>query len=160
MRHIEPRDEKYLLCFFDFESDTSLELTTSPKNSSLTDHDSDDRFDDDDDPSMPVVKLHRVNCVSAMLFCHECCRNAFDNSGKCQLTVESSTSECQNGLCRKIENGERRIKTWINGVDGCIDALNSFLIWLINGLPGGTDRPYGTYVIGHYCGRYFLVGKT
>ena len=45
------------------------------------------------------------------------------------------------------------MKTWINGVDGCADALRWFLIWLLNGLPGGNMRSYTTYVVGHYCGR-------
>ena len=123
-----------------------------------------DHFDDDDDDededveqssNKPVIKLHRVNCVSAMLFCYSCCQNVIDANGQCKITAESWTSECEGGLCKLEEKGERRMKTWISGVDGCIDALSSFFRWLIDGLPGGRKRSHATYVLGHYCGRYF-----
>lgn len=87
-----------------------------------------------------------------MFFCHECCKYALDPSTG-GITCESNTTECKTGLCQASEKGERRMKTFISGVDNCVDALRWFLVWLFNGLPGGNTRPYPTYVIGHYCGR-------
>ena len=46
------------------------------------------------------------------------------------------------------------MNTWINGVGGCNDALNDFLQWLFDGLPGGRKREVVTYVFGHYAGKY------
>ena len=94
-------------------------------------------------------RLHQVNCVSTMIFCHECCKTMELN----EINAESTTENCKTGLCRSSENGERRMCTFINGINGCADALQWFLVYLFNGIPGGNTRPYTTYVIGHYCGR-------
>ena len=145
MRHVEPREKKYFLVFFDFESETHTEVKLNPLAIKNTFDD-----DDDEDGKKGTVRLHRVNCVSAMYFCHECCKYALDGVG---ISSESNSNECKSGLCQASETGERRMKTWINGVDGCADALRWFLIWLLNGLPGGNMRSYTTYVVGHYCGR-------
>lgn len=109
-------------------------------------------FDDEDDENSDLKikgKLHQVNCVSTMIFCHDCCKNLDLN----EINAESMTTNCNSGLCRSSVDGERRMRTFINGVNGCIDALQWFLIYLFNGIPGGNSRPYTTYVIGHYCGR-------
>ena len=53
-----------------------------------------DHFDDNDDevedvkqsPNKPLINLHRVNCLSAMLFCYACGPNVIDENGQCKIT--------------------------------------------------------------------------
>lgn len=101
------------------------------------------------DYEQPTAKIHAVNCVSSMTFCSKCV-------SKCDLTSLNAISTTKNFkcFCRESEHGEKRMNTWINGVGGCNDALNDFLQWLFDGLPGGRKREVVTYVFGHYSGKY------
>ena len=126
---IEPKDKKYYLVFFDFECTTHLPVLES--------------LDDEE----PTSRFHSVNCVSAMLFCSKCTKDVDLEDIHADLSIDS------NCLCRSKAMPERRMITWINGVDNCPDALDAFLTWLFTGIAGGTDRPHTTYVFGHYCGR-------
>ena len=130
---IEPKYKPYWLVFFDFESCTYLPVIES--------------LDDEE----PAARFHAVNCVSAMIFCSEC-TNELDLSA---IHANSTTNVNSNCLCRKSNCAERRMITWINDVDGCVDSLDSFITWLFNGIGIGLERPHTTYVIGHYCGRFF-----
>ena len=135
MQAIEPKYKPYWLVFFDFESCTYLPVIES--------------LDDEE----PAARFHAVNCVSAMLFCSEC-TNELDLS---TIHANTTTNVNSNCLCRKSNCAERRMITWINDVDGCVDALDSFITWLFNGIGIGLERPHTTYVMGHYCGRLATI---
>lgn len=127
-----PKSKTYWLVFFDFECSTHIPVIES--------------LDDEE----PTARFHSVNCVSAMIFCNECATQ-IDLS---DLNANTTTSVDLDCLCRKNNVPERRMVTWINDVDGCTDALDSFITWLFNGIGGGLERRHTTYVMGHYCGRF------
>lgn len=92
-------------------------------------------------------RMHMVNCVSAQFFCYRCIQDLNID----EVTAKTSTSNCE--YCSTAA-ADCRMRTWINGVDHCPDALHAFVVWLINGLPGGVNRSMQTIAIGHYCGRF------
>ena len=55
--------------------------------------------DDDEHDSKTKGRLHQVNCVSTMIFCHECCKTMELN----EINAESTTKNCKTGLCRSSE---------------------------------------------------------
>ena len=83
-----------------------------------------------------------------MLFCYECVRSVNIDA----INAEMSLKHCQN--CCKGDSTENRMKTWIVGVDGCENALEAFMVWMISGIPGGSKRSISTYALAHYSGRY------
>lgn len=131
MQQLDPKTRPYHLVFIDFESTTHIKVLES-----LNDEE-------------PTARFHSVNCVSAMLFCSQC-TSEIDLS---EINVNIKTNASFHCLCRKNDDPERRMQTWINGVNGCIDALESFITWLFTGIGNGLERSIPTFVIAHYAGR-------
>ena len=101
------------------------------------------------DDEEPKARFHSVNCVSAMLFCNECASDINLSDMHANITTDVNS----NCVCRKNADPERRMVTWINGIDGCIDALESFITWLFTGIGIGLERSHTTYVMAHCCGQ-------
>ena len=147
VKKIVPRQKKYHLIFYDFESTTHTELVKCKEVGSDDDEIREEIMYNDYWGRKPTIKMHLVNCVSAMLFCNECAKNvSIDN-----VTAEQKTTGCQH--CRISSDGEQRMHTWINNVHHCEDALRWFIQWIFNGIPGGVNRKETSIVIAHFSGR-------
>ena len=150
VQRIRPKTPIYIFVVFDFECTTHTPVI--------------DKYLDVDEQQRGYV--HCVNCVSAMVYCSICLEEGQRNhEGLLDewIDTESTTGECQ--ICSSKAPNEKdilvdqrqtslRMKTWITNVNGCRDALKSFVDWIVNMMGTGRNRKEKTIAIGHYAGRY------
>jgi hypothetical protein len=93
-----------------------------------------------------------------MVYCSSCLEANSDNRRLDEwVNLHSKIANCK--ICGGNGGGEKdhqqnRMRTWITDVDGCKDALNAFVQWIISEVGSGKNRSVKTIAVAHFAGRY------
>jgi hypothetical protein len=69
------------------------------------------------------------------------------------MDSDDAWKEEQTGECQHCGPNKARMHTWTAAEDP--NPLNSFIEWLMSGLPGGRTRAIKTYAIAHFGGYFY-----
>ena len=75
-------------------------------------------------------------------------------TGDCEICCSRTQQNAEGKQANRRHSNQRRMNTWITNANGCKDALEAFVDWILYTLGNGRTRKEKTIAVGHYAGRY------